>query len=127
MAKHSKGIDHDDKPDDLDRINCVEGKSRNESASGTLVKPKMDLGHTVYTDICGPFPTRTWGKGKYFITFTKAKSCYLHVRILQNKSQAAEEMTNYTALMERQYGLKLKTVYSDQGGEFCNKLLTEYY
>ena len=92
MAKHTKGINLEDKPEKIDCTDCVEGKSKNGSHKGSLTKSSNEKGSVVYTDVCGPFPTRTWGEGKYLTTFTEAKYRYLHVKILQKKFQVAQEI-----------------------------------
>lgn len=127
MAKQSLGINLTGEPDSVECTDCVETKSKSGSHKGTLVKPSAKLGSTVYTDVCGPFPTPSWGKGKSFITFTEAKSRYLHVMILRKKSEVAQTIMNYITLMERQHGVKIQTIHSDQGGEFVNTVLKEFY
>lgn len=67
MAKHSEGIYPNNKPDDPDCIDCVEGKRKNGSSSGTLVKGNMEVARTVYNDLFGPFSARSWGKSKYLL------------------------------------------------------------
>ena len=49
------------------------------------------------------------------------------MKILQKKSQVAQEIKNYVALMKRQHGVKIKKIFSDQGGEFKNNVLTGFY
>lgn len=50
---------------------------------GSLVKEDPEVGNTVFSDVCGRFETRFFGKGKYFVSFTEGKSRYIEVMIMK--------------------------------------------
>lgn len=99
---------------------CIQGKmSRLPFPSeSNHVTDKLEI---VHTDLCGPMRISSNGGSNYFITFTDDRTRWTEVRFLKNKSQALEEFKAYKALVEKQHGMKIKSIQSDNGREFINK------
>lgn len=126
-AKGDSTIDLSAKADDIDCMPCIEGKKNNRPHQGKLVKEDAKVGDTIFSDVCGPFSTRSLGKVKYFVTFVDGKSRYLEVMILKKKSEVFACVKKYVAMMANQHGISIKKFYSDNGGEFCNNAMAEYF
>ncbi|KAI9906739.1 hypothetical protein PsorP6_016209 [Peronosclerospora sorghi] len=47
---------------------------------------------------------------------------YLHVYLLKSKTEVTFKFIEYTNMMERQTGKRIKCVRTDNGSEFCNKI-----
>ncbi|GKU94478.1 hypothetical protein SLEP1_g7975 [Rubroshorea leprosula] len=77
---------------------CLFGKQHQVSFQKNLTRKenKLDL---VYSDVCGP---------------------------LENKSQVFKYFQHYHAMVERETGLKLKSLRTDNGGEYTSKEFRDY-
>ena len=82
----------------------------------------MDL---VHTDICGPFPASK-SQYRYFITFIDDFSRYTHVYLLRHKSEALSVFKQYKISVELQTGFSIKTLRSDNGGEYISNLFDDF-
>ena len=74
----------------------------------------------IHSDVCGPFRERARGDFYYFITFTDDLSRYGHLFLLKNKSETFEKFKEFEAQVENQTGKSIKTLQSDQGGEYLS-------
>jgi hypothetical protein len=67
--------------------------------------------------------TTSRGGARYFVTFIDDFSRKTHVYILKVKGEVFDKFKAYKALVENQTGMKIKTLRSDNGGEFVQKVL----
>ena len=99
---------------------CAEGKQQhtkfphNESTRATKV---LDL---VHTDVCGKMDKPSLSGKEYFISFIDDKSRYAWTYPLRKKSDAFETFIGWKAKAERSSERKLKTLRSDNGGEYIS-------
>jgi len=75
----------------------------------------------VHTDICGPFDVNSFRKKRYFITFIDDNSCYGHVYLLHEKSQAVNALEIYLNEIERKLDRKVKITRYDRRGEYYRR------
>lgn len=114
-------------PKDYDHVckGCVLGKSHRlpfPKVSNT-VHSKMEL---VVMDITGPMSVETWTGRAYAMVVIEA-SCRFGVgRLLERKEDVASTLKEIIAMLERQSGLKLKKMRSDNGTEFVNKVVESF-
>ena len=80
----------------------------------------------VHSDICGPFPTQSLLKSKYFISFIDDYTRFTILTFLKSKDQAFIAFTNYKSLTEKQLNLQLKCLQSDGGGEYTSNKFTKF-
>ena len=104
---------------------CVEGKHHRSrfEASTTHTKELLEL---VHTDVCGKMGAKSIGGAEYFISFTDDKSHYSWVYPMKTKDQAFDRFLEWKLLVENASGQKLKTLQSDNGGEFTSKKFKAY-
>ena len=88
-----------------------------ERSTGTL-----DL---IHTDVCGPLNVRTHNQHVYFITFTDDYSRYGYVYLMRHKSKSFEKFKE-SRQVEKQLGREIKTLRSDQGGEYLSNEFRDY-
>ncbi|KMQ88628.1 retrovirus-related pol polyprotein from transposon tnt 1-94 [Lasius niger] len=81
----------------------------------------------IHTDLCGPMRTTSNGGAKYFMTITDDYSRWGDVYFLKGKDEVPSKMIEFIEKAERQTGSKVKAVQSDNGTEFCNRKLDEYF
>src|SRR5271169_588993 len=102
--------------DDLFCEACVKGKHQRlpfyESTNH-----KSELLERVYSDVCGPWPTRSLGGGRYFVTFIDEAGSFTNLYVIRRKSEVFQKFKVYKAWAENQTGRKIKIHRSDNGGE----------
>lgn len=108
---------------------CIEGKQKSKSfprGQAHRSVTKLDL---IHTDLCGPMSVNSWGGCRYFITFTDDFTRKSFIYFLDRKDQTTVLNTfiDFKNLVENQTGLKIKSVRSDNGKEYCNKSFENYF
>ena len=130
-----RGIKVNSKSEKVKCESCVYGKCTRAAApktGGTRAKNVLDL---VHTDVCGPFPVPSIGGSLYFVTFIDDRSRYAWVYPLKNKSEVFSTFKKWLAMVENreskklkvlQWSKRLKTLQSDNGGEYLSKEMTQF-
>lgn len=80
----------------------------------------------VHVDLRGPVSVRSLGGGLYFLTIVDDFTRYVWVHVLKKKSEVFDLFKQHHTLVERQTGLKLHKLRSDNGGEFCSNDFSLY-
>lgn len=117
-----------DRKTDITKSSCVvccEGKQSRLPfpQKGTRSQELLQL---VHTDLCGPMEKLSIGGSKYFMLLIDDYSQMTHIYFLKSKSEALHYFQQYKAEVENQLNHKVKSLRSDNGTEFCNKLFQEY-
>ena len=105
---------------------CAEGKQqhtkfpKDESTRG---KNKLDL---VHTDVCGKMDEPSLSGKEYFVSFIDDRSRYTWTYPIKRKSEAFETFLKWKAKAERSSERKLKTLRSDNGGEYMSNEFQQY-
>jgi hypothetical protein len=81
--------------------------------------------HLVYTDLLGPIQVEGVGGYSYGMTFTENTSRYRYFYPLKKKSDALDAFKDLFAEVSAQ-GFTLRMLKSDNGGEYNNKVFTEF-
>ena len=109
-------------------IGCDRGKMKNRSfkavSKSMRAKRVLDL---VHTDVCGPFKTPSLGGSLYFLVMVDDFSRMTFVFFMKRKSEAETMIRNFVAYAERLTGRKLKSIRSDNGGEYCSVSIRNYF
>ncbi|GMF42324.1 unnamed protein product [Phytophthora lilii] len=74
----------------------------------------------IHSDVCGPMQTSTFGDKRYFVTFIDEYSHFCVVYLLRNKSEVADKFAEFVAFAKTQTGKVVKTLRSDNGGEYTS-------
>jgi hypothetical protein len=80
----------------------------------------------VVMDLTGPFNPPTWDGFCYALVVIEASCCYPMGRLLKGKDEVGSTVRDLIAILERQSGLKVKKMRSDNGREFVNKQMNEF-
>lgn len=104
---------------------CVSGKQQRTpfSSSTTQTTEVLEL---VHSDVCGKMREKSLGGGEYFLTFTDDKSRYTWVYILKAKHQVFDCFLAWKALAEKQSKKMLKTLRTDNGGEYTSTQFEQF-
>ena len=103
---------------------CVEGKLHKSQFPTTGDKRAQEPLGLVHSDVYGKIQTSSLGGGHYFLTFIDDHTRYVWVYILQSKDQVFEKFNEWKALVENSTGWKLKTLRTNNGGEYTSAEFT---
>lgn len=103
---------------------CQQGK-QHRSPFQTSIRVVNDLLEIVSSDLCGPMP-ESLGGAKYYITFIDHASRNVWITFLKKKSDAFQAFVKFHKAAERECGKPLKTLRTDNGGEYSSKEFNEY-
>ena len=122
----------------LSRMNLVEGMDRNLEGKvkyeckgclqgkkirlpfGASSRRAMEKLHLVHTNVEGPFNIATYAGNSYFITFTDDCTRKVWVYLMKHKSQAINMFEKFKSLVEKETGMSIKCLRSDNGGEYTS-------
>jgi len=105
---------------------CILGKGKRLPAPSIPIDNRSQQPLSiVHIDLWGPATTPSFGGCRYFLT------CYdctrkIHLSFLKQKSDAFTAMMTYIAKVERQLSCKVKSIRSDNGGEFNSAAWNTY-
>ena len=89
-----------------------------------------DLLDLVHSDVIGPINPASIGGKRYILTFIDDKSRMAWVYLMSRKGQTFSCFMEWMKLVERQSGKKLRTLRTDNGGEYTsgefNDFLVDY-
>ena len=108
---------------------CIGGKHHRShfETSTSQTKEPLELFHS---DVCGKMRTKSIGGAEYFLTFIDDKTRYSWVPgfipCMKTKDQLFERFLEWKALVEKSTGRKLKTLRTDNGGEYTSKRFTDF-
>ena len=80
----------------------------------------------IHNDIAFPFPHMSMSQSKYVLTFIDDFSRYYWVYFLKLKYEVFYLFKVFKALVENQYGRKLRILISDNGGEYVKSAFIQY-
>src|SRR6266487_4981717 len=99
---------------------CTQGKQVKKRISRKRRPQSKKPFDLIHSDICGPFPISK-DKCRYFITFTDDFTRYVWVKAISTKDEAINAFTRFYLEIETQFGVKIKRVRSDNGGEYSGQ------
>ncbi|GKB17066.1 retrovirus-related pol polyprotein from transposon TNT 1-94 [Tanacetum coccineum] len=106
---------------------CQLGKSRKATHKPKTINTITEVLHTLHMDLCGPLRVQSINGKKYILVIVDDYSRFTWVKFLRSKDETPVFVINL--LKQLQVGLN-KTVWfvrTDNGTEFVNKNLTDFY
>ncbi|GKA87449.1 retrovirus-related pol polyprotein from transposon TNT 1-94 [Tanacetum coccineum] len=106
---------------------CQLGKISKATHKPKTINTIMEVLHTLHMDLCGPLRVQSINGKKYILVIVDDYSRFTWVKFLRSKDETPAFVINL--LKQLQVGLN-KTVWfvrTDNGTEFINKDLTDYY
>jgi hypothetical protein len=74
----------------------------------------------IQSDLMGPFPHPSINKVRFFLIFVDDFSHFTWIYFLRQKSEVFQHLKYFKALVETQFGNKIKVLQNDNGGEYVN-------
>jgi Integrase core domain len=81
----------------------------------------------IHADLSGKMPVPSLGGAKYFLLMRDEASCFRAVVFLKHKSDTAAEIKLFITFISNQTGNKVKVFKTDNGTEFVNDGLEEFF
>ena len=81
----------------------------------------------VYSDICGPISPESWTKKRYLATFIDDSTRYADIALLRSKDQVFEEYKAWQTREERQTGLRVKRLHTDNAREYKSQDFQDHH
>lgn len=104
---------------------CISSKSIHKRPKSVTHK-KTEKGSYIHSDLCGPFPVPSFGNSQYYISYVDDATRYSAVRFLKYKSEAVQTTIDFIKVLEKQHNCIVKTIHTDNGGEYVNATLTTF-
>jgi len=121
-----EGMQIDDDEENFFCEPCVIAKQSRPVHPKSERKRNPEAGEFVHKDLCSGFETRSLGGALHFILFEDDATGYRTVEFLSCKSEVQNMVKNYIRQVERQTGRKLRTIRSDNGGEYIAKAMKNF-
>ena len=106
---------------------CIYGKQKRVSFSKTVRMSKAEKLELVHTDVWRPAPVKSLGGSSYYVTFIDDSNRKVWVYFLKNKSDVFATFKKWKAEVENQTGQKVKSLRSDNGGEYDCQEFKDFY
>ncbi|CAB0009968.1 unnamed protein product [Nesidiocoris tenuis] len=97
-----------------------QGKQTRATFKKTTGRRASQLLELLHADLVGPLP-KTWGGAKYIFTTLDDFSRRAFTFFLKNKSEVLENFKQFRLMVENETGKHIKTLRTDNGGEFTGK------
>jgi len=81
----------------------------------------------VSSDVCGPMEEPSPSGARFFLTVIDHATDYSITAVMKNKSEAPQHIKDIIAKLETATGNKLKSILTDNGGEYVNDNLESYF
>ncbi|GJZ53241.1 retrovirus-related pol polyprotein from transposon TNT 1-94, partial [Tanacetum coccineum] len=106
---------------------CQLRKSRKATHKPKTINTITEVLHTLHMDLCGPLRVQSINGKKYILVIVDDYSRFTWVKFLRSKDETPAFVINL--LKQLQVGLNktVRFVRTDNGTEFVNKDLTDYY
>ena len=81
----------------------------------------------IHSNVCGPMPLRSLGGALYFVTFIDDATRKVWVfAIMKSKNEVLMYFKKFIASVETQSNMKVKSLRSDNGGEYISKEFSNF-
>nr|GAT43935.1 polyprotein [Mycena chlorophos] len=76
------------------------------------------MGQLIFSDVWGPSPVQTINRREYYSSFTDDNTRWVRLYLQRTKDQTFDSYRAYEAWLWTQFGVKVKKLHSDRGGEY---------
>lgn len=80
----------------------------------------------MHSDIYGPMSAQSLSEYLYYVLFIDDFSRKTWIFFLKTKSETLEKFREFKALVENQFGRKIRALRSDNGGEYISREFNEF-
>ena len=99
---------------------CCEGKSHRQPFPKNSSRKQSQPFELIHSDVCGKITPQSSGSNSYFLTFIDDCTHFTWVYAIKTKDQVFTCFTEWKALVENQFTTKIKSLRTDNGGEYIS-------
>ncbi|KAI3770544.1 hypothetical protein L6452_01680 [Arctium lappa] len=110
-----------------DLLDCEKGKMKKASHTPKPEPCTSAILDILHVDLCGPMKTNSIGKKRYVLVIVDDYSRYTWVKFLKSKDETPEVLINLIKTIQTNKQKQVKVVRSDNGTEFKNNTLQDFY
>ena len=105
---------------------CIYGKHKKVSFSKFARTSKVEKLQLVHSDVWGPVLVRSLEGSRYYVTFIDDSTRKVWVYFLKNKFDELATFKKWKAEVENQTGLSVKSLRTDNDGEYARQEFKEF-
>nr|GFA54948.1 hypothetical protein [Tanacetum cinerariifolium] len=106
---------------------CQLGKSKKHTHKPKTKNINLEVLHTLHMDLCGLMRVQTINEKKYILVIVDDYSRFTWVKFLISKDETPEVVIKFIQQIQVGLNKTVRYVRTDNGTEFVNHTLTEYY
>ncbi|GJR36543.1 integrase, catalytic region, zinc finger, CCHC-type containing protein [Tanacetum coccineum] len=102
-------------------------KSKKSSHPLKTANTNTEILNTLHMDLCGPMRVESINKKKYILVIVDDYTRFCWVRFLRTKDETPEVLKKFIVTTQHALNATVRYVRTDNGTEFVNKTLTEFF
>nr|GEX76521.1 retrovirus-related Pol polyprotein from transposon TNT 1-94 [Tanacetum cinerariifolium] len=106
---------------------CQLGKSKKHTHKPKDENTIMEVLHTLHMDLCGPMRVHSINGKKYILVIVDDYSRFTWVKFLRSKDETPEFVTKFLTQIQVGLNKTVRFIRTDNGIEFVNQVLIEFY
>ncbi|GJS66991.1 retrovirus-related pol polyprotein from transposon TNT 1-94 [Tanacetum coccineum] len=106
---------------------CQLGKSKKHTHKPKTENTNLEVLNTLHMDLCGPMRVQTINGKKYILVIVDDYSRFTWVKFLRSKDETPEVVIKFMKQIQVGLNKTIRNIRTDNGTEFVNKDLTDYY
>ncbi|GKC68437.1 retrovirus-related pol polyprotein from transposon TNT 1-94 [Tanacetum coccineum] len=106
---------------------CQLGKIRKATYKPKTINTIMEVLHTLHMDLCGPLRVQSINGKKYILVIVDDYSMFTWVKFLRSMDETPAFMINLLKQLQVGLNKNVRFMRTNNGTEFVNKDLTDYY
>nr|GFA79577.1 hypothetical protein [Tanacetum cinerariifolium] len=106
---------------------CQLGKSKKHTHKPKAENTNLEVLNTLHMDLCGPMRVQTINGKKYILVIVDDYSRFTWVKFFRSKNETLEVVIKFITQIQVGLNKTVRYVRTDNGTEFVNHTMTEYY
>nr|GEU80962.1 hypothetical protein [Tanacetum cinerariifolium] len=106
---------------------CKLGKAKRKSFQTKITPSSKRRLQLLHMDLCGPMRVASINGKKYVLVIVDDFSRYTCTHFLRSKDETPEVLIDFLRLVQRGLHAQVRTVQTDKGTKFLNKILHSYF
>ncbi|GKC78388.1 retrovirus-related pol polyprotein from transposon TNT 1-94 [Tanacetum coccineum] len=106
---------------------CALGKSKKKPHKPKSKDTNQEKLYLLHMDLCGPMRIASVNRKKYILIIVNDYSRFTWVKFLRSKDEAPDFIIKFLKMIQLRLKLPVRRIRTDNGTEFVNQTLCEYY
>nr|GEU88159.1 retrovirus-related Pol polyprotein from transposon TNT 1-94 [Tanacetum cinerariifolium] len=106
---------------------CAIGKSKKKPHKPKTKDTNQEKFYLLHMDLCGPMRIESVNGNKYILVIVDDYSRFTWVKCLRSKDEAPDFIIKFLTMIEVRLKTRVQSIRTDNGTEFVNQMLREYY